>query len=274
MLTIEGYISQRKKEDKVNEFDLNSKMNNLQLVINYVFDYFNYYLETNNREDTSPIKVEQLQKYRKQMRVYSPHIQNWLVEIYDTYGKQLNRSISSCLKKQIYFYLYNTDDDFTECADDCYIDLIDKHPYITKKRELLYQFIREYHSIHSQADMNPQPVFLTEGIYNWINDTWDVYKVNIWTFASHYLYHFSRDYSSWPLGHAIKSGIDFLPYFYDHKQETNLFNLNQVFAENEDKPFLDGKKKHLEMMLMYIWLNQYSGDKDYWEEYIGRVLSL
>ena len=41
MLSLEDYIAKRKREDKVNEFDVDSKANNLRICVNYVFEYFN-----------------------------------------------------------------------------------------------------------------------------------------------------------------------------------------------------------------------------------------
>jgi len=44
MLTIEEYIARRKKEDKVNEFYVDERNENMRLCVNYVFEYFNNYL--------------------------------------------------------------------------------------------------------------------------------------------------------------------------------------------------------------------------------------
>lgn len=41
---IEEYVARRKKEDKLNEFDLNARTQNMKLCVDYVFEYFNYYL--------------------------------------------------------------------------------------------------------------------------------------------------------------------------------------------------------------------------------------
>jgi hypothetical protein len=45
MMTLEEYIEKRKREDKVNEFDIDSKMDNMRICVNYVFEYFNQYLD-------------------------------------------------------------------------------------------------------------------------------------------------------------------------------------------------------------------------------------
>lgn len=44
MLTVEQYISQMKKKDKLAEFDFQNHAENMTTVIKYVMDYFNNYL--------------------------------------------------------------------------------------------------------------------------------------------------------------------------------------------------------------------------------------
>ena len=39
MLTIEEYIARRKKEDKLNEFDLDARTQNMKICVDYVFEY-------------------------------------------------------------------------------------------------------------------------------------------------------------------------------------------------------------------------------------------
>lgn len=41
MLSLEEYISKRKKEDRINEFDIGSKAQNMQTCMNYIFEYIN-----------------------------------------------------------------------------------------------------------------------------------------------------------------------------------------------------------------------------------------
>lgn len=59
MLTIEEYISGRKKKDKLDEFDFQKHSENMAQVIQYVTEYFNTYL---NIEDYSyeQIKTQQV----------------------------------------------------------------------------------------------------------------------------------------------------------------------------------------------------------------------
>ncbi|WP_426349389.1 hypothetical protein ACPWSR_16870 [Alloiococcus sp. CFN-8] len=45
MLTIEEYIGRRKK-DKLNEFDIDARTQNMKICVDYIFEYFNNYLNT------------------------------------------------------------------------------------------------------------------------------------------------------------------------------------------------------------------------------------
>jgi hypothetical protein len=66
----------------------------------YVFEYFNQYLDITKIEKQTAFNNERLEKYRKQLRQYEPEIQEWLVNIYAEYDKQINHSISNFLKKR------------------------------------------------------------------------------------------------------------------------------------------------------------------------------
>lgn len=65
MLTIEEYIVRRKKEDKLNEFDIDARTQNIKLCVDYVFEYFNNYLNITEVEEKTVLNNEKLEKYRK-----------------------------------------------------------------------------------------------------------------------------------------------------------------------------------------------------------------
>jgi hypothetical protein len=104
VLSIEEYIARRKREDGINELDRESRMENLQTCVGYVFEYFNQYLDITKMEEQTALNNERLEKYRKQLHLYEPEIQEWLVNIYAEYDKQINRSISKFLKKLSFSY--------------------------------------------------------------------------------------------------------------------------------------------------------------------------
>ena len=43
-MTLEEYVIKRKREDGINEFDLEKRMENTRICVNYIFEYFNNYL--------------------------------------------------------------------------------------------------------------------------------------------------------------------------------------------------------------------------------------
>jgi len=76
MITIEEYIARRKKEDKVNEFDINVRIENIRTYVNYIFEYFNNYLNISEAEEKTALRDEKLDKYRRQLKDYKHNVIN------------------------------------------------------------------------------------------------------------------------------------------------------------------------------------------------------
>ncbi|WP_349632697.1 hypothetical protein [Neobacillus sp. WH10] len=81
MLSLEEYISKRKREDKVNEFDIEGRADNLRICVNYVFEYFNQYLDIEKLEQKTFLNDERMEKFKKQVDMYGTEVQEWLVTI-------------------------------------------------------------------------------------------------------------------------------------------------------------------------------------------------
>lgn len=58
MLSLEGYISKRKIEDKINEYDIDSRNENIRICVNYIFEYFNQYLNTEEIGQRIGVNIE------------------------------------------------------------------------------------------------------------------------------------------------------------------------------------------------------------------------
>lgn len=101
MIPIEEYIARRKKEDHLNEFDLDQRNENMRVCVNYVFEYFNNYLNITEAEERTVLKDERIEKYRKELRDFDPEVREWLIGIYSEYGKQLNKYIGNMLKEDM-----------------------------------------------------------------------------------------------------------------------------------------------------------------------------
>jgi hypothetical protein len=273
MLSLEEYISKRKREDKVNEFDIEAKNDNMRICVNYVFEYFNQYLNIEEMEQKTYLNEERLKKFRGQLELYDNDVKEWLVHIYDSYEKHIHRPIINILKRDELFFLYHTESEFRSCSYDCYAKLVKKNPFLKDQTEMLFLFIKDYHRIESEKNMPSPSIYLSYGINEWLEKTWQKYKVNIWAFVESYLNRFYDDESLWPDKHKVKSREEWQPYHYDFKQKTNLFNLNMLYTRTSKKTFMKGKKQYLEIIMMYIWLNQIWGDEEkYWEEYSNKVI--
>lgn len=83
MLRFEEYIARRKKEDRLNEFDVDTRAENTKICVNYVFEYFNNYLSITAAEDKTTLQNEKIEKYRKQLDYYLS-INNITVMIHST----------------------------------------------------------------------------------------------------------------------------------------------------------------------------------------------
>ncbi|MFS0752647.1 hypothetical protein [Oceanobacillus sp. 1P07AA] len=272
MLSLEEYISKRKKEDRLNEFDIESKAQNMQTCMNYIFEYFNQYLDDAKMDEKTVLNKEKLEKYKHSLRHYDPEIQEWLVGIYDDYDKQLNRSIANYLRKDDLFYLYNADREFRSASYDCYAQLIKRNSFMKEQTEMLFLFIKDHHRIQSHSEKDFENTYISDEVEEWINNTWNKYQVNLPAFASDYVNRFYDNGEIWDAKHRIKSKDSWRKYEYDYKQKSNLFNINSLFRRISQKPFIRGKKQFLEILLMYYWLHEIDGNEDYWQEYINKTL--
>ena len=278
LLTIEEYIERRKKEDNLNEFDYKARNDNMRICVNYIFEYFNNYLTITACEEKTVLKDKKVEKYRKKVSIYGKDIEEWLVDIYSEYGKDVNRIISNFIKNYDFFFLYNTDSEFRSLSYDCYADLIKKYPFIKNYTEMIFMFIKEYHSVkianndwenYLRSDM----IFECEEIINWVNDTLKKYHASILAFVGDWVDYFSDHEELWPTTHRIKIEKNFLhQYDYDYKQSGNLFNLDSLYRKMPKKPYTRGKKQYFEILMMDFWVHSIDGDDDYWQEYLEKTL--
>lgn len=56
-------------------------MDNMRICVNYVFEYFNQYLNIEEMEQKTFLNEERLVKFRNQLEKYDDEIQEWLVNI-------------------------------------------------------------------------------------------------------------------------------------------------------------------------------------------------
>jgi hypothetical protein len=275
MLTIEEYIAKRKKEDKLNEFNFEKRIENIRICMNYIFEYYDGYLDITETEHKTILNNERLNKYRLQLLDYDKDIQDWLVDLYNEYGKYMHKNVGSVLDENDVFLLLTKDSEFRSASYDCYSKLIKKYSFLKDQTEMLYLFIKDYHRVKSNKSVNLEQVPLfTQSISDWIERTQAKFQVNIPAFACTYIHRFYDSVEKWPVAHKKKTNNIHMPYDYDFKQRKNLFNIDSVYARVSNKPFIKGHKQELEIFMMYYWLHDIESDEVYWEEYLGKVVPI
>lgn len=274
MIKLEEYIAKRKKEDNFNEFDMESKLSNIKKSIDYIFEYFDSYLPLEGAENHSAEENERLNKYEKTLREYSPELCRWLVTIYDETGHQLNKTIQKYCDNISGFLLIFEDSEFRMISYNCYAELIKKRSCLRDETEKLYQFIKEYHSVITKREYEnfgfPK---ISEKITTWLNDTYIKYNVNLAAAIQKYLTEeFYDNVDMLPSSSKIRSDHPYKGHLfeYNYKNKTNLFNINGYYNRFGNKPFLKGKKKYIEIFMMFTWLGEVNGeDAEFFQNYLA-----
>ena len=223
-------------------------------------------------DEKTVLHNEKIEKYRHQLQDYNPEVRQWLVQIYSDYGKHIHRNIGNLLKQNEFFFIYNSDSEFRSLSYDCYAKLIKTMPFLRDQTEMLFQFIKEYHRILSQRNHIDDFPFISDQINEWLDMTWAKNNVSLTAFAYYWAERFLDNKDSWPATHRKKSNDPYFKYEYDHKQKSNLFNLDSMYRRIPKKSFTKGKKQEFEIILMYFWLHSINGDEDgYWQDYLEKV---
>lgn len=281
-MKLEEYIAKRKKEDGINEFDLEKTAENTRICVNYIFEYFNNYLESRDADNETILHLDKIDKYRRLLNEYDLDIQEWLVSLYSSYGNFINRQMKKYLTDD-YFLLYDSEAEFRALSYEVYPKIIKKFKYLEGHSEMIFRFIKDEHRIQSRF-REYDDYYISEEINEWILSTYNKYGVNIYKFCESWVEYFYNNPDMWPKGHKKKSKYydeyhnnrpkyineSFL-WDYDYKQKSNLFGLDTLYRRMPKKAFIRGRKQDLEIIMMYCWLHCIETDIGYWEEYSNKV---
>ena len=284
-MKLEEYIIKRKTEDGINEFDREKRTENTRICVNYVFEYFNNYLETTKGEEKTILHDEKIEKYARIVEKYSDDVQEWLIDMYSSYGKYLNRTLPTYIKDP-YFLLYDSDAEFRALSYDVYPKVIRRYKFLEGHAEMIYLFLKDEHHVRSRIPKENGLPNITDCIDEWVNKTHLKYGVNMYSFCYEYLMDFMENPDIWPKGHRIKtkdydkfSRSDIknkvppiLLYNYNFREKNNLFGLDLLYRKMPKKAFVKRKKQELEAILMYCYCHEWDNQEKYWEEYVSKLL--
>lgn len=283
-MKLEEYILKRKSEDGINEYDLEKRTENTRICVNYVFEYFNNYLDTRQADEKTVLHEQKIDKYRNIIKDYDPEVKEWLVSIYSSYGKYMHKQLMNLITDD-FFLLYDSEAEFRALSYEIYPKAIKHIKFLEGQSEMIFMFIKNAHSIRNTFNEYDRDFFISEGINEWIFDAYRKYGVNIYNFCIEWVDYFSNYPEIWPKGHKKKSEFydkreeykkfsasESLFWDYDYKQTNNLFGLDTLYRNMPKKTFTRGKKQEFEAVLMYCWLHRIESDDLYWDEYSAKVL--
>lgn len=280
-MKLEEYVAMRKKEDGINEFDLKSRAENTRICVNYIFEYFNNYLDIKPSEEMTLLTEERINKYRRLIHEYSPEVKEWLISFFISHSKHMHKYLANLIKdnSDVYFFLYDSATEFRALSYKIYSIAIKKFDFLKGHSEMIYAFVKDYHRIRSKFFPYEKGYFISDRVNEWINNTYSKFGVNILRFCIEWSSYFGDHLDLWTQGHKIKSenyekykGSDHEDwcYDYDYKQKKDLFGLDSLYRKMPKKSFTRGRKQEFEAVLLYYEIRNY--DTEYWDEYRVNVL--
>lgn len=258
MIKIEEYIKKRKNDEKVNEFDLENKNENMQLFISYVIEYFNTYVDIDELKREMLEEDIKLRGYNKLITEYSLDIQEWLLKLYATTGHRMHKPVQKYLDTYDVFLLINDDNHFKKVSYKCFASLGKKYKQLEDNLTWLQELIRNEHEIKSNHynysfdDYEFDVIAPSEKMTDYVIKTLKNHKVNLFCWAEEYVLNFDNQKNKWPAGHKLKTEYPGF-YRYDYKSKKNLFNIDVIYPQVSHLPYLKGKKKMLESLLKIMW---------------------
>jgi hypothetical protein len=246
-MKLEEYIFKRKKEDGLNEYDLDKRQENTRICVNYIFEYFNNYINTKPFEEKTILHDRKIDKYRNYINDYDTEVKEWLVSLYSSHEKYMHIQLMNLIT-DTYFLLYNTEAEFRALSYDIYPNAVKKFKFLDGQSEMIYQFIKEAHRIRNDIS-DFSDIYISENINEWIEKTYKKYGVNIFNFCWKYIESYFETPEKWPVGHKKKG-----PYYdkqseypyklssweiweYDVRQKSNLFGLDMLYRNMPKKDF-------------------------------------
>lgn len=269
VLSIEEYISRRKRELNLDETDKEQRLPNMKAFVGITLEYFVEYLDMTAEELATAKTEEKADRYRRELRNYSPEVAEWLVEMNAQYGNKLNVLARNVCKKEPMFTQFSTDAEFVSLAIDLYTRYGSKVPYIRKHHDMVVALLRDMNKQDSIPEVGDLLGYSDE-MTAWLEHTYRKYGVNIRTFLFNWCLRWQFDrVSEWP--HAKKEKEPGTKrYRYNFRGGGDLADLDNLYRQVSSKPFFKGRKREMECLMMAYWAKD--DDPEYWEAYLAKAL--
>ncbi|MDU5145428.1 MAG: hypothetical protein E6230_24945 [Paenibacillus dendritiformis] len=271
MLTIEQYIEKMKKKDKLDEFNFKNHAVNMSTVMKYVMDYFNNYLDP-EAYDYERIKLEQsISKIERELGQDFPKSKEFIFEYYRTWKSRIDKILKSWMKELRYLDLYYSKEDYEYVAEKFCNSSKMKGTGVGRYKEQLVILVQEIKESQVEEPSLSGFKYLDSSLVAWAKETFRNYGVNLFQFAREYTWIYYEEY----VERIYKRESETFYHInrYNHRYNENPFDMDDLYSEHSHRPFIQGKKGELEMLIMYVWLFEDAYDSDYWPEYVNLCVS-
>ena len=267
MQTIDEYIAKMKRADKMDEFDYLKKSENMSAVINYVMAYFNDYL-TLDTCDAENIKMKHKRdKLEIEIENRYPKSKEFILNYYLQNGIGIHKEVKKWLEQLPYFAFYQSEEDFFSAAQEFCAGYRLKTENMEEYLGGIQALMAEIKQCDTEEPKSSDMIHLDSQLVTWVRNTYKQYGVNLFSFAYDLASSYEQRYVKFERGEWGQSS--YYVNNYNHRYNSNPFNIDEIFEENKHRPFLQDKRGELEMLVMHEWLFNMVYDDDYWPEYVN-----
>lgn len=250
MLTLEEYITKRIQQETVDIYDLKYKQENMKQCIDFVFEYFNEYLDEGIVDRSFSKEGKKMQKYRKRVSVYSEEIQSWLIKMYKEYNTYTDTILINFIKQDQLFKIYSTEVEFNRLSYKCYAEISKKYKWIENYIPQMNAFIRDYHRIVTLVDEYDIDKYNIPRLSKWVKNANKKYNINLINFAHDYAENFFDMSIKWDRTKGIYLSRDIN---YEIINSKNKFDIKGLYSKCSYMPFMKNRKRDLELLIFLLY---------------------
>lgn len=271
MLTIEEYIACMKKKNKLDEFDFKNHTENMTAIINYVMDYFNNYLDP-EAYDYEKIKTEQVMlKISQEIDENLLKSKNFIIQYYKESKTRIDRVFKKYFSTIEYVDLFYYYDDYEQATIKFCSSSKMKNTGIEKYKDNIITLAKEVKKLITEEPYISDFKYLDNTLVTWIKETYREYGVNLYAFAQTISWNYYEKYVEYKYLGQIYESVHINNY--NHRYNDDPFSIEDIYKNNSHRPFINGKKGELEMLLMHDWVFNSVDDTEYWPEYVNLCVS-
>ena len=175
------------------------------------------------------------------------------------------------MKDEPAIFLFDSDAEFRSLSYDCYANLVKKIPSVKGNTEEVFNYIKEYKDVKTtELDFDFTEYHRIPKIVSWIEDTYNKYNINLINFAEGWCDYFCSNEHLWDRKKKSDHGPSSY-YWYDYQNSKTPFNVGSLYTKMNYKPFIKGKRKELEALILLYWFKSIEEDKsNYIDNFINK----